>query len=72
MLQDDAFVRVIGRKSDDDTFFVCMVLPGVIDDDHPQRFHYAKKNYPTSSTLCDTVLKNIRELHHERKSKIHP
>ncbi len=72
VLQDDAFVRIIGRKSDDDTFFVCMILPGVFDNDIPKPSPHIEDIHQKQSLECTIILKTIRDHRRERKHAPHP
>lgn len=65
-------VRIIGKAEDEDTFLVCVMLPGNIEKRNGVP-SFLLKNTPVPTFIeCDPILKELRAHHHERKNNPHP
>lgn len=71
MLMDPA-VRLIGKTQNNDTFLVCIVLPGKIEKKMKTPAFIAHTEPVRTFVECDPILKEIREHHRERKNNVHP
>ncbi len=70
----DPSVRLIGKTQDEDTFLVCIVLPGKIEKKNKSMGPLPMIHALPIPTFveCNPILQEIREHHRERKNKLHP